>query len=214
MAKTLKNRFIAALAVLAIGLTAFYIAPAHAGGNDLVIVKRKPGDDGEDPVIVSKPAGGADGLVTYDGAGLTWKYLTIGSGLSVSGGALQASTPAAPSQSAASRSLNTGFQPNTTRPVLGIYSVQCTITASIAGGQNCDVVLEIASDSGFTANVQTLSICGDGQTYTLAVALQGVQPTTKVCMGWVPASFFVRLRTVQNTGTPTFAYRAGQEIAF
>lgn len=69
-----------------------------------------------------------------------------------------------------------------------------------------DVILEIASDSGFTANVQTVSIAGLGQTYTLAVAIQGVQPQTSVVSGFVPAGYYARLRTVNNTGTPTFTY--------
>lgn len=93
-----------------------------------------------------------------------------------------------------------------------VYSVQITVTATIAGGQNGDVILEIASDSGFTTNVQTLAIAGNGQTYSLAVALQGIQPTTNVLTGFVPAGYYVKLRTVQNTGNPTFSYRAGQEI--
>ena len=91
------------------------------------------------------------------------------------------------------------------------YSVQLTVTASIADGQNGDVILEIASDSGFTANVQTLSIAGLGQTYTLAIALQGVQPQTGVVFGFVPTGYYVRLRTVNNTGTPSYSFRSGQE---
>jgi len=143
---------------------------------------------------------------------------TTGSGAATynsSTGVLNVPTPAGavtPSQASATRSLNTIYQVSSTRPALAFYSVQCTITATISGGQNCDVIFEIASDSGFTANVQTVSICGDGQTYTLAVALQGVQPTTKMCGGWIPAGYYARLRTVQNTGAPTFSYRAGQEI--
>lgn len=121
-------------------------------------------------------------------------------------------TPAAPSQSGVSRSLNTAYQVSATRNSLVFYSVQCTVTASIAGGQNCDVILEIASDSGFTTNVQTVSINGVGQTYTLAIALQGIQPQTSVLSGFVPAGYYARLRTVQNTGSPTFLYRAGQEV--
>lgn len=116
------------------------------------------------------------------------------------------------SQSAATRSLNTAFQVSTTRDAWVSYSVQITVTASISGGQNGDVVLEIASDSGFTANVQTLAISGLGQTYTLAIALQGVQPQTGVVTGYVPAGYYARLRTVNTTGTPAFAYRAGQEV--
>lgn len=116
------------------------------------------------------------------------------------------------SQAAATRALNTAFQISATRDAWVSYSVQITVTASIAGGQNGDVVLEIASDSGFTANVQTLAISGLGQTYTLAVAIQGVQPQTGVVTGYVPAGYYARLRTVSNTGTPAFTYRAGQEV--
>ncbi len=115
-------------------------------------------------------------------------------------------------QASATRALNTAFQPSSIRDALVFYSVQITVTATIAGGQNGDVVLEIASNSGFTTNVQTLSISGLGQTYSLAVALQGVQPQTGVVSGFVPAGYYVRLRTVNNTGTPTYTYRAGQEV--
>lgn len=116
------------------------------------------------------------------------------------------------SQSAATRVLNTIFQISTARDAWVSYSVQITVTASIAGGQNGDVILEIASDSGFTANVQTLAISGLGQTYTLAIALQGIQPQTVTLPGYVPAGYYARLRTVNVTGTPAFLYRAGQEV--
>lgn len=122
--------------------------------------------------------------------------------------------PAVParSQSAATRTLNAAFQVSTTRDALVNYSVQCTITASIASGQSCDVVLEIATDAAFTAGVQTVGIIGTGQTYTLAVAIQGVQPQTAQVTGYVPAGYYARLRTVNVSGAPVYAYRAGQEI--
>ncbi len=116
-----------------------------------------------------------------------------------------------PSQSQPARTLNSIFQISATRPAIVTYSVQITVTASIAGGQNGDIILEIASNAGFTANVQTLAIGGNGQTYTLAVALQGVQPTTNNLTGFVPAGHYVRLRTVNNTGTPAYQMRAQQE---
>jgi len=120
-------------------------------------------------------------------------------------------TASVPTQSSATRSLNTIYQVSGTRPAWVTYSVQLTVTATIAGGQNGDVVLEIASDAGFTASVQTLSISGLGQVYSLAVAIQGVQPQTGVVSGFVPAGYYVRLRTVNNTGTPAYLFRAGQE---
>ncbi len=116
-----------------------------------------------------------------------------------------------PTQSQPSRTLNTIFQLSTTRAAMVSYSVQITVTATIAGGQNGDVILEIASDAGFTTNVQTVAIAGNGQVYTLAIALQGVQPTTNVLSGFVPIGYYVRLRTVNNTGTPGYSIRAQQE---
>lgn len=118
----------------------------------------------------------------------------------------------APVQAAVTRALNTAFQISATQGAMATYSVQLTVTATIAGGQNGDVILEIASNAGFTANVQTVSIAGLGQTYTLAAALQGVQPQTGVVSGYVPAGYYARIRTVNNTGTPAFSYRAGQEV--
>jgi len=116
------------------------------------------------------------------------------------------------SQSSAARALNTAFQISSTRDAMASYSVQCVITASIAGGQACDVILEIATDAAFTTGVQTVGIVGTGQTYTLAVALQGVQPQTSQLFGYVPAGYYARIRTVSVTGAPTFLYRSGQEI--
>jgi hypothetical protein len=129
--------------------------------------------------------------------------------------ALQAAVNAlgtARSQSSATRALNTAFQVSTTRDALVIYTPRITVTASIAGGQDGDVFLEIANDSAFTSGVQPVAISGLGQTYTLAIALQGVQPQSGVVVGFVPAGKWVRLRTANNTGTPGLAYRVGQEI--
>lgn len=116
-----------------------------------------------------------------------------------------------PTQSAANRSFNTIYRVSATRPAWVTYSVQLTVTATIAGGQNGDVVLEIASDASFTTAVQTVSIGGLGQVYSLAVAIQGVQPQTGVVSGFIPAGYYARLRTVSNTGTPGYLFRAGQE---
>lgn len=163
-------------------------------------------------------SGNPSAFVNQAGARTAVSLTTTGSGAatySSSTGVLNVPTPSSastPTQSSANRSLNTAFQISTTRNTLVSYSVQLIVTASIAGGQNGDVILEIASDSGFTANVQTVAITGLGQTYTLAVALQGVQPQTGVVSGFVPAGYYTRLRTVNNTGTPTYSVRAGQEI--
>lgn len=115
-------------------------------------------------------------------------------------------------QSGITRDLNSAFQVSATRDALVIYSVQITTTASIGSGQDGNVVLEIASDAGFTSNVQTLAISGNSQTYALAVAIQGVQTITACVAGYVPLGSYARMRTVNNTGSPGFSYRSGQEL--
>lgn len=122
-------------------------------------------------------------------------------------------TPAAtPSQASASRSLNSAFQINASRPALVFYSVRITTTVSIGSNQDGDVILEVASDSGFTTNVQTLSIAQSSQSVSVALALNSVQAQTVGLSGFIPTGYYVRIRTVNNTGTPAFLYRAGQEI--
>lgn len=116
------------------------------------------------------------------------------------------------SQSSATRSLNSVFQVSATRDAMVFYSVQMTVTASIASGQDADLFLDIASDSGFTLNVQTISVSPCSQVYTLAVALQGVQKCPLNVSGFIPAAYYARLRTANNTGAPAFLYRAGQEV--
>ncbi len=120
--------------------------------------------------------------------------------------------PASPSQSSQSRSLNSAFQISSTRAAMVFYSVRIVTTASIGGNQDGDVILEIASDSGFTTNVQTLSITQNAQAISLAIVLNSVQTQTGVLSGFVPAGYYTRLRTVNTTGTPTYTYRSGQEV--
>lgn len=110
------------------------------------------------------------------------------------------------------RSLNTAFQISTTRNAMVMYTVQMTVTASITGGQNGDVILETADDQPFTQNVDAVNVTGFGQTYTLAIALQGVQPDKRSLVGAIQAGKWVRIRTVNNTGTPSFTFISGQEV--
>lgn len=110
------------------------------------------------------------------------------------------------------RPLNTIFQLSTTRPAAVSYSVQIVVTASIAGGQAGDVILEVSPSATFSFGAQTIAIAGLGQTYTLAIAIQGVQPQTSCVAGVVPIGWYARLRTVNTTGSPAFSVRASQEV--
>lgn len=114
--------------------------------------------------------------------------------------------------STASRSLNSTFQVSTTRDVLVSYSVDISTSVSLAGGQVGTVYLEYADDSGFTTGVTEVARFVNGNTGTLVVGLTLNQTNTAPVGGLVPANKYVRLRTQNNTGTPTFTYRSGQEV--
>lgn len=116
------------------------------------------------------------------------------------------------SQSAASRSLNSAFQPSATRDCQVTYSVDISCTSTLLGGQGGTVVLEIATNAGFTTGVQTLAQFVNSNSVSLAIAITVTQINTACLSGFIPAGYFVRIRTVNNTGTPTFTYTAGQEV--
>lgn len=115
-------------------------------------------------------------------------------------------------QSSASRSLNSAFQISSTRDSLVNYSIDIACTLSLTTGQTGTVFLEIASDSGFTTNVQELGRSVNGNTGTLTLGLNLTQNATSTLSGYVPAGYYCRIRTANTVGTPTFNYRSGQEI--
>lgn len=117
------------------------------------------------------------------------------------------------SQSMASRSLNTAFQVSATRDSQLTYSVDISCTSTLLGGQSGTVILEIASNSGFTTGVQEIAEFTNSNSVSLAIAITVTQINT-ACLNcfMVPAGYFIRLRTVNNSGTPTFTYKVGQEV--
>lgn len=116
------------------------------------------------------------------------------------------------SQSSASRSLDTCFQISSTRDALANYSVEIVSTLSLTGGQSGTVFLEIYEDSGCSTGTQEISRITNGNTGTIAVGLSTVQTNAGNVSGYVPAGKYVKLRSANNTGTPTFTYRSGQEV--
>lgn len=120
--------------------------------------------------------------------------------------------PAARSQSSATRALNTAFQVSATRWSTVRYSVDISTTVSLSGSQIGRVILEMATDAAFTTGVQSLASFGNGNSGTLVVGLVLTQLCTACLSGDIPPGYYVRLRTVNTTGTPTFTYQVGQEV--
>lgn len=116
------------------------------------------------------------------------------------------------SQSISSRTLNSAFQLSNTRDAFVNYSVDIACTLTLTSGQTGTVFLEIASDSAFTTNLQEVGRTINGNTGSLTLGLNITQNATCTVGGYVPAGYYVRLRTANTSGTPTFAYRGGQEV--
>lgn len=121
--------------------------------------------------------------------------------------------PTIPSRSFnyATRPLNACFQVSSTRDALVTYSVDIATSLSLVAGQQGTVYLETFADSGCTTGTQELTRFVNGQTGTLTVGLALQQNVTGTLTGVIPAGSYVRLRTQNNTGTPTFTARPGQE---
>lgn len=114
--------------------------------------------------------------------------------------------------SAASRSLNSAFLISSTRECLVNYSIDIAATLSLITGETGTVILEYADNSGMSTNVVEVCRAVNGNTGTLAIGLNLTQNSTGQISGLIPAGKYVRIRTVNTTGTPTFNYRSGQEV--
>lgn len=120
--------------------------------------------------------------------------------------------PSARIFSAASRSLNTAFQISTSSDVSVNYSVDIAATLSLTTGQVGTIILEYADNSGMSTNVIEVGRYVNGNAGSLAIGLNLTQTSTANIGGMIPAGKYVRIRTINTTGTPTFTYRSGQEI--
>lgn len=109
------------------------------------------------------------------------------------------------------RSLNTCFQVSATRDAMVSYAVDIAATLSLSGGQQGTVFLELFTDSGCTTGTQEVTRATNGNTGTLTIGLNTVQTSTARLSGVIPAGLYLRLRTANDTGTPTFTARPGQE---
>lgn len=141
--------------------------------------------------------------------GITGQVLTMTSATTV---AFASPGTATRSQSLSSRTLNTIFQPSSTRDATVSYSVDISCTLSLSGGMNGTVILEMATNAGFTTGVQTLSQFTNAQIGTLTIGLNITQTNTACLTGYIPFGNYVRIRTVTTTGTPTFTLQNGQEV--
>lgn len=92
------------------------------------------------------------------------------------------------------------------------YWVDTSITTNIGGTSSVSIFLEIASTNSATAgDWTTLSKQSNGNTITLAIALQSVQPQALNLNAVIPAGKYMRIRYA-TTGTASATYGGGQEV--
>lgn len=115
-----------------------------------------------------------------------------------------------PSSAVVTRALNTPFQPNATRPVHVVYSVDISVVSLLLTGTQGTVALQYADNAAMSAGLVTVLTATNSTGGVLNVANIG----TATLSGFIPAGKFVRLVTTNNSGTPTFTFRNGQETVF
>lgn len=125
--------------------------------------------------------------------------------------AIGVTNPPARSFSYTTRALNTCFQVSSTRDAFVSYAVDIQTSLSLVAGQQGTVYLRIYSNSSCTTGTQEVTRFVNGQTGTLTIGLALQQNVTATLNGVIPAGSYVQLVTENNTGTPTFTARPGQE---
>jgi hypothetical protein len=119
--------------------------------------------------------------------------------------------PVARSFNYTTRSLNTCFQVSSTRDAFVSYAVDIGTSLSLLAGQQGTVYMRTYTNSSCTTGTQEVTRFVNGQTGTLTIGLALQQNVTGTLAGIIPAGLWVQLVTENNTGTPTFTARPGQE---
>lgn len=108
-----------------------------------------------------------------------------------------------------SRTLNSVFQPSTTKLVRVGYDVDVSTSLSLTGGQEGRVrLLSDASNPPTTVR----RVKSNGNSGALTIGLSLVQKITLGLDYDVPPGHYVKIETTNTTGTPTFALVGQSEV--
>lgn len=95
-----------------------------------------------------------------------------------------------------------GTQLNATKNGVIFVDLGDSVTTTIGGTSTEDIVLEVCSTNSATAAAwQVAGEIADGNTITLALALQSVQPGKRQLVANVPAGWYFRVREASSAGT-------------
>lgn len=107
----------------------------------------------------------------------------------------------------------TGFQVSSSRDAEVNYSIAVSTTVSLSGNATGYVVLEVApTNSATPSDWVEIARTTSGQSGTLVVGLTLTQLGGGQIGGVIPAGYYVKIRSVNTAGTPTYTYNSGQEV--
>lgn len=139
--------------------------------------------------------------------GIVWPFMTHDQVTALIGVAnVHTATTNSLSMSLATTSSSLGTQVSTTTGSWVAVNGSVTTTASILGSSAGDIILQTSPTNTATSTWSEWGRIGNAQSYSLAVAIQGVQTTKGQIMAWVPAGYY--LRALQS-GSGTVAYSLG-----
>lgn len=121
----------------------------------------------------------------------------------------------APGRSIVTGTGATGFQASSTRDCLANYSVTITTAVQIGVVTNVDgyVVLEIApTNSATPGDWVEIARAAQAQNIGIALALSSTQKGGGNLTGVIPAGYYAKIRSVNTSGTPTYATNGQQEV--
>lgn len=146
------------------------------------------------------------------GTASTYSGVTTDAQGRVSAGTIRSFTNAATKTLVTSPTAQGGVVLDASRDVSASYWVDSSITTNIGGTSSLTVFLEIAATNSATAgDWTTISKASNGNTITLAIALQSVQPQTLNLGAIIPAGQYMRVRYA-TAGTASATYGGGQEV--
>ncbi len=116
--------------------------------------------------------------------------------------------PFDPSDTLKTRSLNSSFIVNSDKRSFVSYTIGITANLTLTSGQTGTVFLEVSPNGADWDEIGRIS---NGNTGTLAVGLNISQAVTSQLSGYVPAGYYVRLRT---SGNASIVYINGNETHF
>lgn len=175
------------------------------------ILQNNADGDGGDWLRFLEVSGSDNTMIGTRSSDRTLRTYTAGAGISFAGDQI---SQLAPTQSTDTRSLNSCFQVDATHDASVTYSVTIAAVLSVTTGQKGSVFLESFTDSGCTTGTLVHSQNSNSNTGTLALGLNNTNEVTNTLTGRIPAGRYVKMRTVNDVGSPTFTFQSGIKEVF